>query len=115
LAIFLDFSLVGGILVLTWGERRGLDALPYLATVLGYMFLCTALFGRTLGKMLVGVRVVGIDGRPVGWRRAMVRELFARCVSMFLTFGLAYLVAAIRADGRSLDDLVAGTIVQRSG
>jgi uncharacterized RDD family membrane protein YckC len=115
LAIFLDFSLVGGILVWTWGERRGLDALPYLATVLGYMFLCTALFGSTLGKRLVRLRVVGIDGRPVGWRRALVRELLARCVSMFLTFGLAYLIAAIRADGRSLDDLVAGTIVQRSG
>ncbi len=42
-----------------------------------YYIVPTALWGQTLGKLLVGTRVVGPDGRAPGWGRALVRGIVA--------------------------------------
>jgi len=42
-----------------------------------YYIIPTAVWGRTLGKWLVGTQVVGPDGRGCGWKRACVRGLVA--------------------------------------
>lgn len=39
--------------------------------------VATALGGRTLGKALVGLRVVATDGSPAGWRRSLLRTTIA--------------------------------------
>jgi uncharacterized RDD family membrane protein YckC len=68
-------------------------------------------YGQTLGKAAVGVRVVDAAGGPVSLRAALVR-LVGYWLS-WLTFGIGYLIAALRADKRALHDLVAGTRVDR--
>jgi uncharacterized RDD family membrane protein YckC len=68
--------------------------------------------GRTLGKALAGVRVVTATGEPLGYGRALARQL-AWLLSP-LTLGVGFLVAVTRADRRALHDLVAGTRVVRS-
>jgi uncharacterized RDD family membrane protein YckC len=46
--------------------------------------------GQTVGKILVHIRVVSIDdGQPIGYRRALIRDL-ARTLS-WIPFGLGYL------------------------
>jgi len=67
-------------------------------------YLLTALTGFTVGKRLLGIRVVRIDGRPVGFVWALVRTLLL----------LAVVPALITDhDLRGLHDRAANTIVIR--
>jgi uncharacterized RDD family membrane protein YckC len=68
------------------------------------IFLLTALSGFTIGKRLVGVRVVRLDGKPVGLLRSLVRTLLLLAVVPPLVFD---------RDLRGLHDKAAGTIVVR--
>jgi uncharacterized RDD family membrane protein YckC len=68
-------------------------------------FLLTGLTGWTLGKRLLGIRVIRIDRRPVGLPRAFIRTLL-----------LMLVVPAMMMDRdlRGLQDKAAGTIVVRT-
>lgn len=67
--------------------------------------------GQTPGKRAMELRVLSIDGAPVGWLASFVRNLM-RTVDM-LPVGYAFGLLASLADpsGRRLGDLVAGTVV----
>jgi uncharacterized RDD family membrane protein YckC len=43
-----------------------------------YYVAFTALYGATPGKMLLGIRVVKTDGRPVDWLTALMREVVGK-------------------------------------
>jgi uncharacterized RDD family membrane protein YckC len=68
------------------------------------VFLLTATTGFTVGKRLFGVRVVRLDGRPVGFARSLLRLLLLFVVVPPLVFD---------KDLRGLHDRAAGTIVIR--
>ena len=76
-----------------------------------YFVLAHGTGGRTLGKLVFGMRVVGADGEPIGYSRALARY-GASWVSL-LPLGAGYLMVAVRGDKRALHDLVAGTRVVR--
>lgn len=69
--------------------------------------------GRTPGKALLGLRVVTVEGAPVGFRHAAVRAV----VGLFELTGTvgvpAILTSLISARGQRLGDLAAGTLVVR--
>jgi uncharacterized RDD family membrane protein YckC len=67
--------------------------------------------GQTLGKSLVGIRVVGADGALLTPGPALLRYL-AYWVSL-ASFGLGFLMAGLRRDKRALHDLLAGSRVER--
>jgi len=69
------------------------------------------LAGQTIGKMLVGVRVVGEDGPPP-FGAALLR--FVAYFASAATFTLGFVMAGLRRDKRALHDLIAGTRVERS-
>jgi uncharacterized RDD family membrane protein YckC len=73
-----------------------------------YFVLLHGSGGRTLGKMLAGVRVVLASGEPLGYARALVRYV------AWLLLLFAFLVVAVRGDKRGLHDLLAGTRVVRA-
>jgi uncharacterized RDD family membrane protein YckC len=68
------------------------------------VYLLTALTGVTVGKRLVGIRVVRLDGKPVGLLWALVRTLL-----------LLTVVAPLVTDGdlRGLHDRASDTVVIR--
>lgn len=73
----------------------------------------TLLRGRTVGKLVMGLRTVRDDTGPIGFRHATIRALVGT-VELWLTFGaLALLVAATNEKARRLGDLLAGTYVVR--
>jgi len=74
-----------------------------------YGTLAHALGGATLGKLLLGIRVVGPDGARPSLTRSAVRSA-ASVVSAGL-LGLGFLLALFTRTGRSLHDLVARTWV----
>lgn len=71
-----------------------------------------ALYAATVGKRLFGLSVVRTDGSRVGWGRAFSRHLLTALTFSF-TFGLAFLIVALRPDKRGLHDLLCDTIVLR--
>lgn len=77
-----------------------------------YVTLLHATTGQTIGKLLVGARVVLADGERVPIGTALLRFL-AYFVSS-ATLGFGYLMAGLRRDKRALHDLIAGTRVERT-
>ncbi|WP_141581160.1 RDD family protein [Actinomadura sp. WMMA1423] len=90
----------------------GLTLLAVVAVLVGYPCLFETLTrGRTLGKMALGLRVVGDDGGPVRFRQALVRAL-AGFVEFWMLYGSPALITSFcNRRGKRLGDLFAGTIV----
>jgi uncharacterized RDD family membrane protein YckC len=61
--------------------------------------------GRTVGKQMMGLRVVRSDGSPLGFFRALIRALL--CASFFP----ALLLALVNRRNRGLEDLALRTVV----
>ncbi|MFW6174521.1 MAG: RDD family protein [Chloroflexota bacterium] len=79
---------------------------------LAYFTGPVALWGATVGKAVLGMRIVRADGGRVGWGRAL-----ARCLAWLLSWLLlaaGHIMIASRRDKRGLHDLIAGTRVIRS-
>lgn len=93
-----------------WADWRVGDVLDSLFCALGltYFPFCTARWGQTAGKWLLGLRVVRADGGPVKTGQAFFRELLGRLAAGFL-LGLGYLWAAWDAVGQGWHDKLAGT------
>ena len=66
----------------------------------------------TLGKRMVGIRVVADDGEHVGLNAAVIRNLL-RLVDGFFFYLVGALFALNSSRGRRLGDHVAGTLVVR--
>lgn len=95
-------------------EDPGIAALVTTFTLLFaalYTSVLHARCGQTVGKLLLGVAVVGEDGRPLSIGAALLRHL-AYALSA-LPFGFGFLMAALRRDRRALHDLLAASRVVR--
>lgn len=69
--------------------------------------------GRSLGKLVMGLRVVRDDGGATSFRHALVRGL-AGAVDFYLSAGaVAVVVGILSPRGKRLGDLLAGTYAQR--
>jgi uncharacterized RDD family membrane protein YckC len=75
-----------------------------------YTTVLLALGGQTIGKMLVGIRVVIGDGEPPPVGTALLRFLGYFASSGIVTLG--FVMAGLRHDKRALHDLIAGTRVE---
>jgi uncharacterized RDD family membrane protein YckC len=69
------------------------------------VFLLTALTGFTVGKRLTGIRVIRLDGRPVGLWWSLVRTVLLLAVIPPLVYD---------RDQRGLHDKAANTAVVRA-
>jgi len=76
-----------------------------------YVILLHAATGQTIGKMLMGIRVVLLDGRRLPFGTALLR--FVAYAFSCLPLGFGYVMAGLRRDKRALHDLIAGTRVER--
>jgi uncharacterized RDD family membrane protein YckC len=68
--------------------------------------------GKTLGKLALGIRVVGDDGSPVRFRQALVRALVGAIeIWTFALAPIALISSLISARGKRIGDIFAGTYV----
>jgi uncharacterized RDD family membrane protein YckC len=66
--------------------------------------------GQTIGKMLTGIRILSIDGRPVSFTKVLLRHLVGYPLTL-LTGGLGFLFSVFNKKGRALHDYLSGTVV----
>ncbi len=76
---------------------------------LAYFAGLWALTGQTLGKWLLGLRVVTVDGGPVSLARALLRV--AGYLLSALPLYLVFFWVLFDSDRRALHDRLAGTVV----
>ncbi|HEU5193915.1 MAG TPA: RDD family protein [Methylomirabilota bacterium] len=99
---------------LLWGPADGGDGGVLLFTLLfaiAYTTTLHAVAGQTIGKSLVGVRVVAAaDGARLTVGPALLRHL-AYMLSL-LPLGFGFWMAGLRRDKRALHDLIAGSRVE---
>ena len=92
----------------------GIGWLIALLITIGY-FVAFEVFndGRTPGKSMFSLRVVGIDGEPVGFGPSVVRNLL-RLVDLFPALPILGAISILASDrNQRLGDLAARTIVIR--
>ncbi|UXA17712.1 RDD family protein [Mycobacterium sp. SMC-4] len=71
----------------------------------------TATRGRTLGKIVMGLRVVSDDGSPERFRQALFRALAGVIEIWMLTGGPAVICSLLSPKGKRIGDIFAGTVV----
>lgn len=78
-----------------------------------YFILLTKYFGQTLGKMILGIRVIEENKSSLSWLTIIFRELVGRFIST--VFFLAYIVSAFTTAfterKKALHDIFADTYV----
>jgi len=78
-----------------------------------YFIILTKVFGQTLGKMIVGIRVIRRKGGENSWGNIILRETIGKFLSAVLLL-IGYLMAAFDGKKRALHDRIAGTYVVKA-
>ena len=87
-----------------------------LLTLVGYKVVMETLTrGKTLGKMMLGLKVVRDDGSSIRFRHALVRALLWLFVDFAPWFAASPGIVAslMNKQGKRIGDMVAGTVVIR--
>jgi len=92
------------------GDLNNLGWLIAVLIGLADLILLPVLIGQSVGKLLTGTRIVSKDGNESSISRILLRQTVGYFVTL-LTFGLGFLIAAFNSSGRSLHDLLFGTMV----
>jgi uncharacterized RDD family membrane protein YckC len=105
--------LLGGIIAIVSDTLAGVFGLVYLVAVLFYApVMLTVHEGRTWGKQAVDIRVVKMDGGPVGFGTALGREWLK---ILFALTGILWLLNVLwplwQPENRAWHDLITGTRV----
>jgi uncharacterized RDD family membrane protein YckC len=107
--------ILGIILWIVYGDfmREGTSAFDFLG--LAYTVIVPVVWsGYTIGRKLVGNRIVRMDHRKVGIGKMLLREVVTAFIYAF-SFGIALIVSAfmvgLREDKRAIHDFIAGTYV----
>lgn len=67
--------------------------------------------GQTLGKRVMGLRVINDNGTPITWVPSIVRNLLRTVDMLPFGYGFGLLSSLLDENGRRLGDLAAGTMV----
>src|SRR3954451_3296215 len=91
----------------------GSATLLFLAISFVYFILCEGTTGQTIGKRLLGIRVVSADGTPASFGQAVGRTILrlVDALPIFYIVGLISVLATGRGRRQRVGDLAVGTFV----
>ena len=126
-ALLIDYTAVVGIIAFSTLIAQlfggGARMAGVTAQTVGYSAAAVALLvdflvlptynGQTLGKWATGLRIERANGEAAGAGRILLRNLVGYPLSLLL-LGIGFLLAVFHSEGRTLHDLLAGTVVVRS-
>lgn len=82
-----------------------------IALPIGYFIYMEATRGATLGKKALGLRIVKVDGRPIGSNEAILRSLLRIVDNGFLGGLIGFICILATEKQQRVGDMVAKTIV----
>ncbi|MDF2684056.1 MAG: hypothetical protein K0R47_5246 [Brevibacillus sp.] len=96
------------------GDTKG-NLFTNLVSILYSLLLPVFWYGYTVGKRIMGIRIVRLDGEAVGIGTMLLRAVVGIWLIYTVTLGIGAIISAImvgvREDKRAIHDLVAGTYV----
>lgn len=92
------------------GELNNIGWLLAILIALSNQIALPVISGRTVGKFLTGLTVVGMDGRSATFRSMLLRQTFGYLL-IIASAGLGFLTSVFSSKGRALHDYLAGTVV----
>jgi uncharacterized RDD family membrane protein YckC len=99
-------------------EQRNLNLASWMVYPLVHGWLLKTR-GQTVGKWLLGIRIVRTDSSPAGLARLLLLRWLPVCLAGLLPYGawvpLLDVLLIFRASRRCLHDQLAGTVVIRTG
>ena len=108
--VSLPLAIIFGLITGEWENENFSTFFDFL-----YMLIVPILwYGYTVGKRIMGIRIVRMDGKKLGIGTMLLRYLVAALVYA-ITLGIGFIVSAfmvgIRKDHRAIHDFIAGTYV----
>jgi len=86
----------------------------YMLLSLGYFIGMEGLLGATAGKMVMGLKVVKLDGSPVGIPAVLARNVLRVVDGLPFFYIVGLVFVAVTNKNQRLGDLAAGTTVVRA-
>lgn len=124
LAFIIDLLIIKGLNSIIWDSLLPTEASKsFIYTILHvntfflgitgvlYFILMTRFFQQTLGKMIVGIKVIQRNGEPLSWVTVIFRELVARSLSQLMGLYLGYIVCWFNPEKRCVHDYLSDTWV----
>jgi uncharacterized RDD family membrane protein YckC len=118
LVIVLGLLATAGIVTLDVAVTNVIFVITVILTVIGYPVLMeTATGGRTMGKLVMGLRVVRDDGGPITFRQALTRGLVSAAIEWPgligapITWVVSISVMIANPLSKRIGDHAAGTVV----
>jgi uncharacterized RDD family membrane protein YckC len=91
-------------------ELNGTGWLIAILIGLSNFLVLPMLTGRTVGKFLVGLRIVRLDGGAASPSAIAFRQIAGGLLFVF-SAGLSFILSILSSKGRALHDYIAGTVV----
>ena len=95
-------------------SMTGLPFILYLLIVFGYFTLMEGYLGQTVGKMLLGIKVIREDdGEVPGLKVAAIRTILRLIDVLPFAYLVGFIAVLISAKNQRLGDMAANTLVVR--
>ena len=91
------------------GQSMGLQLAFSFIGIL-YFIVMEALKGQTVGKMVLGIKVVKKDGTPISWGESVIRNLL-RIVDGLFFYLVGIICIAVTPNKQRVGDMAASTLV----
>ncbi len=92
---------------------QGAPAFLWIGIVLAYYIVMEALWGATLGKRAMNLKVVKESGEPVDWQASIVRNIM-RIVDFIVFYLIAAIAVWVSKSRQRLGDMAAHTLVVKA-
>jgi uncharacterized RDD family membrane protein YckC len=126
-AAFIDIILLGvvfAVLAALFGDTNsgdegfsvnlsGAPGIVYFLIVLAYYLGLETMYGQTLGKKVMGLRVVAIDG-PLTLGKVAIRTVLRIVDGLPFLYLLGLIVVAVSKQNQRIGDMAAGTLVVKA-
>ncbi|WP_047979813.1 RDD family protein [Ornithinibacillus contaminans] len=91
-----------------WTVTGIIGAIIYYA----YFLFMTKYFGQTIGKMIIGIKVIREDDQPLKWSDLLFRELIGRFIYQVFSFlAVLYIIVGFTDEKQGLHDMIGSTRV----
>ncbi len=113
--LLLIFIVIGSTSIGTFAETNGWLIFVFILPIFFYDLACEMFFnGQSLGKKIMGIRVISLNGEQASFGQYLIRWLF-RMVDFTFTNGLLALIMVAATERRQrLGDKVAGTTLVKT-
>lgn len=112
LPIGMMIYLITGEISINWTQGLAFN-LPYLFYL---TFLPVYWNGFVIGKKIMNIRIVKLDGTDLSLPDMFIREIIGKVLLSYATFGVTTLISGLmvllRHDKRAIHDFLAGTFVE---